>query len=259
MAALPRVGRGDDVFGEGILKAEVVQRSRRDRPRPSNDRCPTGNGEAKPRAPRVDPSSSQKRPILILLRISGEELMALVELMVHPDDEHRPPLIAQERPLLLRIEPSGEDGEEAVLVRALDGAEEMRPILHDRSAHAPPILIAPVVGSRFLEDIARVEDLVPEEEERAPVQLVRPRLRDGRQEASAGQTIFGLELHRVDLELANGILREILTRLAHLSPRIGDAIHDEAVRPPARSPADVEVVVVKSPNVVLTHPRGEQS
>ncbi len=59
--------------------------------------------------------------------------------------------------------------------------------------------------------------------------LIGAGLRHDRQQAAGREAVFRLVVRRRHLELADRVHREVLARLAHLRPRVVDAVDDEAV------------------------------
>jgi hypothetical protein len=161
----------------------------------------------------------------------------------------------RERSLDCRIEirSSGGDREEVVLLRALDRAEEVRPVRHDGPAEARAELVPAIVRLALLEVVLRVQALVAEILERVAVKLVRARLGHDGDEAAGGESVLGLVLHRVHLELADRVLRKVLPRLALLGPGVGDPVGHEGVAVEGAAGADVHVVLEHA-NCVLTGP-----
>ena len=167
-------------------------------------------------------------------------------------------LSALERPFVLRPQAARVHGEELVLVGTFVRHEVVRLVLHDRTAGRPTVLIAPVVGLRRLKEFFRRDRGVAEEHQPRAVQLIGARLGDDRQHAAGRQSVLGFVRRGRDLELLDRVHREVLARLAHLGPRVVDAVDDEAVRILAGAGAEVDVAAIEEAADVVLRGAGRQ-
>ena len=110
------------------------------------------------------------------------------------------------------------DGLVRVLLRPLDGAEEVRLVEDDRAAERAAELIAPIVGLLDVGDLlaerARVQRLVAEQREGAAVIVVGAALGDDVHHAAVAAAVLGLEALGHEVELLNRLEREELQQAA---------------------------------------------
>ena len=167
-------------------------------------------------------------------------------------------LVTHVRAVVLREAAPGVHGEELVLVGPFRGREEMGAVEDDGTADGTAVLPAPKVRASLLEHGLRRERLVAEVREPRARELIGARPGHDAEHAAGGETELGLVRGLRHLELADGIHREILTRLAHLCPRVVHAVHDEAVRVLACAGSDVHVAPVEEPADVVLRDAGRQ-
>ena len=196
---------------------------------PDDERL-AGNAEVEARARGRPAAGRDDGPVLVLGAPPREEALALGELVIELDVVGPPILCALEGPFVVRPQPPGVDREELILLRALEGPEDVRPVLDDRPAERPAVLVAPVVRLRRLKELLRRNRGVAEEQQAGSVDLVRAGLRHDRQQAAGREPVLGLVVRRRHLELLDGVHREVLARLAHLGPGVVHPVDDEPVR-----------------------------
>lgn len=85
-----------------------------------------------------------------------EEAVRRVDELIVAFDEQVDDLRRFERPFLLLEDPVGIHGEEVVFHGTLDRPEELRAILHDRTAHRPTELVALRIRFGRLKDGLRI-------------------------------------------------------------------------------------------------------
>ena len=136
---------------------------------------------------------------------------------------------------------------------AAKGAAELVPavlrLFEARILHGEVLLLVSEFGQR----------LVAEEPEGASREVVGSRLGHHGHEPAGREPVLRLEVAGRDLELADGVHREVLARLAHLGPGVVHPVHDEGVRVVAAAGAHVHVApVVVAADRVLAGARSEQ-
>src|SRR5206468_8050010 len=99
---------------------------------------------------------------------------------------------------------------------------------------------------------------VAKEHQARAVHLVGAGLGHDRYQTAGRQAVLRLVGRGRDFELLDRVHREVLARLAHLRPRVVDAVDDEAVGVLAAAGADVDVAAVElTADVVLRGARGQ--
>ena len=113
-------------------------------------------------------------------------------------------------------------------------------VLEDRSADAAAELVAAIVGLFGFEDTLAVQRLVAEVLERRAAVVVRAGLGNDLHDAARRQSELCLVARVGDLELLDGILRQILPRLAVFRPVVDRAVDDVSGSVERHRSADVD-------------------
>ena len=253
---LSGAARPDLVGGERPLHPELVEGVAVRDPRVGADNRAPGDVLGEAGALQPGAAGADVLLPLILLRVANHHGGVGTERVVEAQHVHLPVVVARERAFFCRQHATGVHGEEVVQLGALVGEEEVGRVLDDRATQAAPELVALEGRLLVLEFPEGVERLVAQIEEGASPQRVRPGLRDRGEEAAAREPLFGLVERLGDLELRDRVHGKVLARLPLFRPGVSHPVHHKGVRVPARTAADIGVVVVAA-DVVLAHSGGE--
>ena len=252
---------------ERVLAADLVQRSGRDDPGVrGGDRSPR-LVDAAVRVVRRRAAAAVAGVVLLLAGEADEDALIRIDLPVGLAEVRVAVLRLGKAPFEQRVELRlpGADGDELVFLRALDRTEEMDFVLDDRSADGGAELVAAVVRlgralgvvGGLLEPVHRVQRLVAEVLEGLAADQVGAALGRNRDDAAGGPAIFGRGVAQVHLELADGVLRKVLSRLARARLFVPQAVDQERAGVGERAGAEIRVELPR-PHGVLARAGHEQ-
>ncbi len=191
---------------------------------------------------RVDAAAALACLLVAFAEVAGKRRLSVVQLPVATGGIEIPRRRKRKRSLDRRIELRlpGAHGEELLDVGPFERGEVVHLVTKDGAADASPKLVTAVIGLGGLEDPARIQRLVAEVLEGRAVNVVAPGLGDHLDDTARRKAELRSVAGVGDLEFLNGVLRQILTRLAVLDPVVDHPVDDVPGAIEGHGSADVD-------------------